>query len=333
MKQSEKSIITTSIVIVVFTIAIGLLFVHHGFERNFIHELPVSDNGEVVYDSLLNLYQTRVNVVNWGIACIGALLTFMAFYVQYQYNNSQKEDLAKERFENKLFHLLDNYREICSQTSIPGVGNGKIAFHYMFYEYKAIYKIVTSNEAIMREISNPNDPHCLDYIVFVYFINGITATSLKAAIREGVITERGDELIQAELMSRQRSSENYNPEKDKPEVDGVTYIMDYRHKHIKYFDGHRFRLIPYIKYVSLILDFILAENEVQDIKYLISEQTDHEIALLYAYNGYRKYGHQLMGNTAEFMSKEMASLYEKMYTTLPGHMIHKFKYNSGHFFS
>lgn len=333
MKKSDKCIITTSVVIIVITIALGLLFVHHGFERNFIHKLPEMADGEGFYDSLLSLYQTRVNVVNWGIACIGALLTFMAFYVQYQYNNDQKEDLAKERFENKLFHLLDNYREICSQTSLQGVGTGKITFHYMFYEYKAIYKLISTNPDILNQIPNSSNIDCLNYVVFIYFINGVTATSLRAAIKDGVITEDGNKLIQNELMTKQQISENYNPEKDKPEVDGVPYIMDYRHKHIKYFDGHRFRLIPYVKYVSLILDFLVSESREQDIKYLISEQTDHEIALLYAYNAYKKYGHKLRGETTEFMSQKVASLYEQMYKALPEHMIHKFKYDSGSFFS
>lgn len=333
MKNTDKSIITTSVVIIVITIALGLLFVHHGFERHFIHKLPETVDGEGFYDSRLSLYQTRVDVVNWGIACVGALLTFMAFYVQYQYNNNQKEDLAKERFENKLFHLLDNYREICSQTSLQGVGTGKITFHYMFYEYKAIYKLINSNPDILKEISNSSDPNCLNYLVFIYFINGVTATNLRAATGDGVITEHGNELIQNELIQRQQSSENYDPEKDKPEVDGVPYIMDYRHKHIKYFDGHRLRLIPYVKYVSLILDFLESEGGEQEIKFLISEQTDHEIALLYAYNAYKKYSHELRKETTEYMSEKVASLYDKMYAALPEHMVHKFKYDSGNFFS
>lgn len=333
MKKTDKSIITRSVVIIVITIALGLLFVHHGFERHFIHKLPETVDGEGFYDSLLSLYQTRVDVVNWGIACVGALLTFMAFYVQYQYNNNQKEDLAKERFENKLFHLLDNYREICSQTSLQGVGTGKITFHYMFYEYKAIYNLINSNPDILKEIPNSSDPNCLNYLVFRYFINGVTATNLRAAIGDGIISDLGNQLIQDELMKRQQSSENYDPEKDKPEVDGVPYIMDYRHKHIKYFDGHRLRLIPYVKYVSLILDFLESEGGEQEIKFLISEQTDHEIALLYAYNAYKKYGHELSKETTEFMSKKVASLYDKMYEALPEHMAHKFKYDSGSFFS
>lgn len=335
MKKSDKSIIILSIAIIVIVIAMGLLFIHNGFENNFIHTLPSNDDHDGAYASLINLYQTRVEVVNWGIACIGALLTFMAFYVQYQYNSVQKEDLAKERFENKLFHLLDVYREICSQTSLNGVGVGKIVFHYMFYEYKAIYNLIVKNKNIINEIREPENHDCLNYVAFSYFLNGVTASSLKTAISDKVITEVGDKMIREELLRRQELSENYDPALSDPKQDGVTYIMDYRHKRIKYFDGHRFRLGPYVKYVSLIVDFISSEQDGQSdhIKNLISEQTDHEIALLYAYNGYCKYRNSVREHSSDQKDEQhsVSELYEMMYASLPEHMIHKFKYDSGSF--
>ena len=53
----------------------------------------------------MNLYQSRINLANWFIAFIGAILTFLAFYVQYAFNSRQKEDIANERFENKLYGM------------------------------------------------------------------------------------------------------------------------------------------------------------------------------------------------------------------------------------
>ena len=170
MKNSRNTILITSIVLIVILIVVGLLFVHYGYEKHFIYHLPNNGNDEISYNSLLNLLDARVNIVKWVVACFGALLTFMAFYVQYQYNNAQKEDLAQERFENKFFHLLDNYREICSKTTLPGVGSGKVVFHYMWFEYKAIYNIIVSSPDIMKEIKDSENLDRLNFIAFTYCI-------------------------------------------------------------------------------------------------------------------------------------------------------------------
>lgn len=330
MKNSRNSILITSIVLIVILIVVGLLFVHHGYEKHFIYHLPNNGNGEISYNSLLNLLDARVNIVNWVVACFGALLTFMAFYVQYQYNNAQKEDLAQERFENKLFHLLDNYREICSQTTLPGVGSGKVVFHYMWFEYKAIYNIIVSSPDIMKEIKDSENLDRLNFIAFTYFLNGISANYFETIDNKEIISPEGDKMIWKALLEKQQASENYNPNAPENNEQGVKYIMDYKHKHIKYFDGHRLRLIPYIKYLTLILDFIKSESRINDIKYLVSEQTDHEIGLIYSYNGFRKYSNKLKNENYDD-SKDV--LYHKMYESLPSYMARRFKFNSGAFIS
>ena len=111
-----------------------------------------------------------------------------------------------------------------------------------------------------------------------------------------IINDNGKRLIEELLLKKQMESENYPNEQET----GVKYIMDYRHKNIKYFDGHRFRIIPYMKYVSLIVDYIISGKSTNNdsIKYLISEQTDHEIALIYAYRGYKKFRGQINDNKA-----------------------------------
>lgn len=72
---------------------------------------------------------------------------------------------------------------------------------------------------------------------------------------------------------------------------GVTYIMDYKGKKIKYFDGHRMRLIPYFKYLMSIFDY-LRENENRydkntTLKQLFAEMSDHEIGLVYSFMKFR----------------------------------------------
>lgn len=317
---------TLVIVVVSVLIIIGLVFINfinYGFESDFIQRLPSVDKlDNDTYNLLLNLYQTRINVGNWIVAIIGAVLTFVAFYVQYEYNSRQKEDIVQERYENKLFHLLDVYRDICHNTSICNVGSGKVAFHYMFYEYKAIFNIIKNSEHILAEIAKKNDgtidDEIINYIAFTYFINGVSANKIDTTIDETVITKKGKKLLSKKLLLYQKKSVTYD---DKHKERGVEYLKDYRQNNIKYFDGHRPRFIPYIKYVSLIVSFIsdAKRTDANDMQYLINEQTDHEIGLIYAYNGYLKYKQHI-----EQLNND---LWESMYKGIPEHMRHKFKYN------
>lgn len=76
------------------------------------------------------------------IAVCSAYITFLAFWVQYTYNKKQKKDLFQERFENNLFSYLDMLIRQEENCCIEGIGNGKQTFHYMLYEYKALYYII-----------------------------------------------------------------------------------------------------------------------------------------------------------------------------------------------
>ena len=326
---------TLVIVVVSVLIIIGLVFINfinYGFESDFIQRLPSVDKlDNDTYNLLLNLYQTRINVGNWIVAIIGAVLTFVAFYVQYEYNSRQKEDIEQERYENKLFHLLDVYRDICHNTSISNVGSGKVVFHYMFYEYKAIFNIIKNSNDIMAEIAN-KDNETINYIAFTYFINGVSVNKIDTTIDETIITKKGKTKLRNILLSYQKKSEAYDKQHNER---GVEYLKDYRHYNIKYFDGHRLRFIPYFKYISLIVSFIsdakcannhdikhlTNEKTDHDIKYLTNEQTDHEIGLIYAYNGYLKYKQHIDHQQPN------QDLWKRMYDDIDEHMRHKFRYN------
>ena len=290
--------------------------------NEYYHKPFYKFNNEINYDSILNLFQSRINLANWFIAFIGAILTFLAFYVQYRFNRRQKEDLEKERFENKLFHLLDVYRDICSKTSIPKVGSDKTAFHYMFYEYKAIFRILKNDASI-----GDKDMETLNYIAFTYFINGTNLNRIELPIINRILDDKTEKRLREKLLKLQQKSEK--PISGKKHR-GIKYLMDYKDKGIKHFDGHRPRFIPYIKYILLITEFIGESLKEKDMKFLISEQTDHEIGLIYAYCGYCKYLEEKEKKHTELSNifNSNAALFKQMFNSLPNHMKHKFIYNS-----
>lgn len=168
------------------------------------------------------------------IAVCSAYITFLAFWVQYTYNKRQKTDLFQERFENNLFSYLDmliRQEESCRMESI---GNGKQVFHYMFYEYKAIYNIVHKGDYLKAVTNSEERKKEERNLSFSIFINGVSEDSTYRLNKEVTdickpkVLLLNKELlqIQKEIMTGKR-------------VEYPKYLRDYEGQKIKLFDGHR----------------------------------------------------------------------------------------------
>ena len=341
--NNRTTIVVYALLIVsVLTIFIGLLSftvrVSELSDRVLEMEMIMKDNIEFVesnfyedkMEELMKGFDMKSTSINLHIAIIGVFLTFAAFYVQYLFNERQKRDITRERFENQYFHLLDVYRDICLNTSLLNVGNGKVVFHYMFYEYKAMFLKIKS----YLEKNIPNvvwDAERLNYITFSYFINGVSKDILPTYEDKDVNKEHKLAMIEM-FLELQEASENYK--KDGDDEDRIKYMSDYKHRNIKYFDGHRPRLIPYYKYIFMIFEYLMVtEKEQSDVKidpieYLLSEMTDHEIGLIYMYCKYVMYK-GIPNKVNRVKSKEV--LLCKMYQALPVHMAYKFKFDDENF--
>lgn len=240
------------------------------------------------YLSALDQRNLSHNVI---VAIIGAFFTFMAFYVQYSFNETQKQDISRERFENGYAHHLDIFREIWRDMEVSNAGKGKVAIHYMFYEYKAIFRLVHSDSCLGKmDLDRQNK------VSFSIFLNGVSLSfGSRITICELDDKEKASvNRLCEKLLSWQKKSE------EGKEKMGVKYIRDYKGRRIKYFDGHRMRLVPYFKYLFTVFDFLdESENRLKFkdkfIRQLASEMSDHEIGLIYSYvsfkgiTGYEKY--------------------------------------------
>ena len=126
------------------------------------------------------------------IGIIAGYLTFLAFHEQSKANKESAEDLKKERFESKFYNFLSLLNNLEINTTIPNVGNYKQAFHFMFYEYKAIavliYRKLGSPNIITDAINDTSGiredgyttTSAKDYIMkeaFGIFINGVSTSS------------------------------------------------------------------------------------------------------------------------------------------------------------
>ena len=94
------------------------------------------------------------------IAIIAALLTFVAFWVQYEANIRQREDIAIERHEAKFYKMLDIYSSMTNGLEVHGV-KGKEAFAelvgefaYTYCTIDEIYNKILCDENYINKISD-----------------------------------------------------------------------------------------------------------------------------------------------------------------------------------
>lgn len=268
-------------------------------------------------DVRFKYHNSLTTVLSLTIALGSMLLTFAAFYIQYVFNLRQKNDLSEERFENQYFQLLDIYRNISISTTLAHVGSGKVAFHYMFYEYKALFYLVSNSKIL----DNPSTED-VNAFTFKLFIDGVSPGFTHQAVVSETNADETEKLISL-LLGKQDESEKHG--RDGATDSGVKYIMDYRGRNIKIFDGHRPRLTHYFNYVSLILNHISdnKERHLSMLKYFVSELTEHEVGLIYAYARYRAY--------ASPDKKDKFPLLDRIFKILDSDSTHKFKFDSGAF--
>lgn len=223
------------------------------------------------------------------ISMIAAFLTYCAFMKQLEANdihfkrsNNQDNALSRERFEHNFFNFLSLLKSLESEVEIENVGKSKQAFHYIFYEYKAIcvfiLRIIKENNSELSEIFKE--------ISFNLFINGVSKTS---TFRIDAFKCMYNNEEEKELIKRIQRNGNDRllqiQELRKNNVFIIPYLDDYD-KTIKMFDGHRCRIISFYRLFYKIIEYIYIENKNNQLNIklywdiLLSQLSEHEISLM-----------------------------------------------------
>lgn len=216
-------------------------------------------------------------VLQWSILILSSFLSFVAFYVQYKFNRTQKEDIERERFENNFFHYLELINSQQETCEIPGVGKSKQVFHFMFYEYKAILYLVNKSRAF-NECPESITPLEL-YHSYRLFINGVSTSSIDrlCSNSDAVTIEKIKKLNEIFFDSRGSTK-------------SPKYLADYDARKIVLFDGHRLRLVPYFRTLIMIVQYLqkskdngcITEEDAEFYyKVFLSQLSEHQISLMY----------------------------------------------------
>lgn len=257
---------------------------------------------------LLTFWQPEINtVLTWDnpstiatvingitaplLSAIAIWLTFEAFWVQYESNTNQLnisetqrksaecqiQDIKKDRFENRFFNFINLLHEQEKDTVISIIGSSKQAYHFMFYEYKAIcFQIIKFG--VYKNMKGRRKME-LDQ-AFHLFLNGVSKSSISR------LSEDSKEIDVDEIK---RMNEYLLTQQDYYIKSGnmPKYLKDYSNYKIKLFDGHRLHLVSFYRTFCMTLQYLyksIDESEIEDIKLyrniLLAQFSEHEIALL-----------------------------------------------------
>lgn len=75
------------------------------------------------------------------VAIAAAILTFLAFWVQFKANEQQRKDIALERFENILFQLIQIQEEITNNLSFTPA-DGADRLHGNIFHGRQVFRIL-----------------------------------------------------------------------------------------------------------------------------------------------------------------------------------------------
>lgn len=149
LEPKEKSYLKTGLNFILVIGIIAIFILPWVLTRKFWSFIDYSQTG--------GIGDTINGIAGPFIALVAAILTFLAFYIQYKANIQQREQFTKsldkqkeeqreqekiwriERFENKFYELLKLHKENVSEMNIADKVLGRKCFVNMFYELRLIY--------------------------------------------------------------------------------------------------------------------------------------------------------------------------------------------------
>jgi len=269
-----------------------------------------------------NVANTINGIATPFLALISALLTFLAFWVQYQANVDQRDSFQKElsrrdkddkdrdktwkteRFEGRFYELLKLHKANVDEMDIANNVSARKCFVPMFYElrygYQILEKILKDNPLLVSE--RPDDFNPLKFVYVVFFF-GTGSNSEKHFISdfntfENKLYSLFDnklEIIKSKYLKKVKKRPNLrlitfkSPNPDKPEDSVDFYYCP--------FDGHISRLGHYYRHLFQTVHYIIAQQwftideRYSYMKNLRAQLSNFEQLMLY-YNAQAWFGNE-----------------------------------------
>ena len=249
------------------------------------------------------------------IALIVAVLTFLAFYIQYKANIQQrqqfKEELDRqnneakeqdkiwktERFENRFFELIKLHKANVSEMNIGDSVLGSKCFVPMFYELRYCYIIVDDfvnavHPEEKKEYEYANiDLMSLSYKIFFYgigpspekqYLNSLTVGEHHLFLQIKTFIEKLQQKAN-EFFKKNPAEKYYVPGEpitgfsDENRVEFYYYPYDGHVNRLGHYYRHLFQTVNYV----ITQDFLNEDQKYSYIKTLRAQLSNFEQLLLY----------------------------------------------------
>ncbi|MEO5912533.1 MAG: putative phage abortive infection protein [Pelobium sp.] len=122
------------------------------------------------------------------IGFFAAILTFLAFYIQYQANKEQRiqfekqaNDVLIERFENRFFEMIRLHRANVDELNIQDIVKGRKVFTPLYFELRYIYFKLEKNHLLYPPAIQCSKATLtnLAYLIFFFGIGHTTDSVFK----------------------------------------------------------------------------------------------------------------------------------------------------------
>ena len=291
--------------IINFNLALSLKFIGIAFIALVLFTFPIFFSSYTIANmgALGDLFG---GIFNPLIAISAALLTFLAFYVQYKANDDVRKQFKIQQFESQLYEMLKLHRANIDEMDINNKLVGRKCFVRMFYEFKYIYLSLFNLHKAHNVNFNWNfnkEEFCnISYLVFFYGIGSIS---------NRVVLKRLDEkyhpltLLLIDYLEEGAVNEWNNSANDYVEIaidneDGQTVFVFEMFYYP--FDGHNSRLGHYFRHLYQTVSFVVNSDVINErstqykyLKLLRAQLSNHEQLLLY-YNSLTKFGNGWLEN-------------------------------------
>ena len=246
------------------------------------------------------------------LSFVGIVVTFYAFWVQYQSNISQRNDIKLERFENKFYELLSLHKDNINEMLISGFDDRKIEgrkvfvsmyreLRYSYFVAKRVYNRLKDSEILKIQYT---DAEILK-LAYIFFYTGVGIHSellyknlINQSFEKDFYEEVGKELLELHRSYKTLSIDKAVPELELEEIGKSLPAKSYRP-----YEGHQNRLGHYYRHLFQTVKFVVNQDskfvpdfkKLEYLKTLRAQLSDHEQVMLY-YNSLSTFGNSWIKN-------------------------------------
>lgn len=286
--------------IINFNMALGLKFIGIAFISLILFTFPIFFSSYTI-EKMGSIGELFGGVFGTIVAVAAALLTFLAFYVQYKANDEVRKQFESQQFESQFYEMLRLHRANIDEMEIDNVLKGRKCFVRMFYEFKyvylSLYSIYNAHKASFNWDYEKIELCNISYLVFFYGIGSVSNRVVYKLIDDKyhpIVKLLIEYLEKGARKQWEKSGEVTCPQISIINEDNETIFIFEMFYYP--FDGHNTRLGHYYRHLYQTVSFVVNSKIIIDrdeqynyLKLLRAQLSNHEQLLLY-YNSLTSFG-------------------------------------------